>query len=104
MYLRNSFPLRVRVLFLDWYSCYVCGRNYPLEIHHIFGRETACAFNASVLCIYCHEHIQHDNETRVRLTICTVRILRDQHYQPQDDDWEHLRKHNFLIPHIQAVL
>lgn len=104
MRLRNPFSDETRALFIDVYACYLCGRNQPLELHHIFGRESACAFNASVLCLFCHEHVRHDDETRARLTVCTVRILRAQGYRPGEDDWAHLRRHPFLIPHVRAVL
>lgn len=97
MFLNNPFPLRVKVLFMDCHACFLCGVNYPLEIHHIFGRSSSCAFNAIVLCKECHSHIGHTQEEHKRLTIKTIVFLLDQNYKPNDEDWEHLRSNPFIL-------
>jgi predicted nucleic acid-binding Zn ribbon protein len=65
--LRNPFPEYVRLLYLYNYECFECGSNKNLELHHIFGRISASAFNACPLCHNCHEAIKHDFETHLRL-------------------------------------
>lgn len=100
MKLQNPFPLRVRLLYIDCHACFFCGRNGQgvggLEINHIFGRESAAAFNASVLCGRCHGHVGHSREEHQRLFFLNLRWLLSQLYIPLEDDLDLVRRYPWL--------
>lgn len=97
MKLQNPFPQRVRLLYLNWWTCFLCGENGQrsggLEIHHILGRVSACAFNSSCLCKRCHAHIGHTENEHGRIFLRTMQFLFSQHYQPIKEDLEFFKKH-----------
>lgn len=100
MILQNPFPLRVRLLYIDCHACFFCGRNGQgvggLEINHIFGRESAAAFNASVLCKLCHSHVGHTREEHQRLFFLNIHWLLSQRYDPEEDDLDLVRRYHWL--------
>lgn len=79
MKLKNDFPQEVRNLFIDVWSCYECGENGQrsggLSIHHIWGRNSFSAFNASILCNFCHEYVTGSLEERNRYFFRTFDFL-----------------------------
>jgi hypothetical protein len=97
IFLRNPFPLRVRLLYLYEYSCIECGSNQNLELNHIFGRESSSAFNASLLCRKCHSHVGHSQEEHKRLFWKNMAFLVRMRYEPIEEDWDLLRKYPYLL-------
>jgi hypothetical protein len=93
MILNNPFPSYVRVAFIDYWECYRCGKNYPLELHHIKGRESCSALNASVLCSECHSHMGHTDEEEIYLMGITARFLVRNNYQFREEDIEFWNKY-----------
>lgn len=93
MQLKYDFPLKVRLLYLYHYSCFLCGRNYPLEIHHILGRVSASAFNSSCLCRICHERICHNREEHRKIFALTFKFLLNADFVPDDEDMKFLEKY-----------
>lgn len=92
MKLQNDFPQEVRLLYLYHYSCFLCGRSdRGLEIHHILGRVSDCAFNSSCLCSYCHSHICHTREEHQRIFKITYQFLLQVSFKPQEKDISFLR-------------
>lgn len=95
MILRNPFPLEVRLLFVDCWSCWLCGANGwnrgGLELHHIWGRISSSALNGAVLCGECHKHIKHTKEEHHRLLRKTILFLTDRSYRLVEND------NNFLL-------
>src|ERR1035437_836633 len=81
MKLNNPFPDEVRWLFAGVWKCWLGGCNGQdrggLEIHHIYGRVSDSAFNASVLCGKCHGHVGHSLEEHRGLFLTTLHYLRD---------------------------
>lgn len=96
MQLDNPFPLRVRVLYMDCHACFLCGRNYPLELHHIFGRDYDCAFNAAVLCKKCHDAVLHTRAEHSKLFFLNIEYLLKNKYQPIENDYEMVKKESWL--------
>lgn len=98
MKLNNPFPLEVRTLYLYCWECWICGENGTrhggLELHHILGRVSDCAFNSSCLCKKCHNHIGHSQEEHRKIFFKTMQFLFAQHYQPTIADLEFFEKHN----------
>lgn len=71
--LKNDFSQEVRFLFTQIpQSCYNCGINYPLELHHILGRVSNSPLNGSLLCHNCHKkgtiHYFYSREELLRQT------------------------------------
>lgn len=97
MELRNPFPSVVRLLYLYAYACIECGRNYPLELNHITGRDSDSAFNASLLCRECHSHVGHTQEEEIRLFKKNLAFLIREKYKPIEKDWQFLRDHTHLL-------
>jgi hypothetical protein len=85
MILSNPFPLKVRVLFMDCYACWVCGGNGNnaggTEMHHIFGRVSGSACNCAVVCGRCHSHMGHGIEERLFLFKKTLVFLYEKFKQ-----------------------
>jgi hypothetical protein len=79
MDLKFPFPLEVRTLFMDCWQCWECGGNGSncggLELHHIYGRISDSAFNASVLCKDCHNRVGHTQEEHVKFVRKTISFL-----------------------------
>lgn len=92
MNLKNPFPLRVRVLFMDAWECWICGENGTrtggLELHHIWGRVSSSALNAAPLCHVCHEKVLHTRSTHWYLLKKTIRFLARASYIWLDEDIE----------------
>ena len=101
--LRNPFPSRVRELYIFNYRCFKCGRNGPLELHHIFGRESPAAFNACPLCHWCHEAIKHTKEERSFLFFKNQEFLLENEYKPREEDFDLIKRHPFLIESEEYV-
>lgn len=88
MKLSNPFPSKVRWLFFDSrYSCFVCGRN-DTELHHIAGRVSDSAFNASVLCKKCHAKVNHSESEEIMLFSKTFAWLLKTKYSFTENDLE----------------
>jgi hypothetical protein len=97
MKLENPFPQRVRLLYLYVYACFGCGRSdRGLELHHIFGREYACAFNACPLCKDCHVRVAHNREEHSRYFFRNALFLLGEKYVPQEDDLDLIRSEPWL--------
>ena len=98
MNLQNPFPLEVRKLYIDCWTCWLCGGNGQqsggLEIHHIMGRISDSAFNSSCLCKSCHGHMGHSQEEEQKLFFITLQYLHGLEYEPIQKDWDFL-KDNF---------
>lgn len=79
MDLKFPFPLEVRKLFIDCWACWICGGNGSdcggLELHHIYGRVSASAFNAAVLCGRCHVPGHHNDTMQPWLLNKTLQYL-----------------------------
>lgn len=104
MKLQNPFPIEVRNLYLWWWECFLCGENGQrsggLEIHHILGRVSDCAFNSSCLCKGCHAHIGHSSEEQQKIFLKTMQFLHKQDYKPTNEDLEfYARYKNELNSH-----
>ena len=80
MNLNYDFPPEVRNLFIDYHTCYECGQNGSgrggLQIHHIWGRVSSSALNASLLCQKCHERVTGSLEEKIRYFTSTCRLIR----------------------------
>lgn len=94
MYLKNPFPLEVRLLYLyNSYECWDCGGNGSnsggIELHHIWGRISASALNSAPMCKECHNKIGHTREEHQRLLRKTIYFLSSQGYKlkPIDDEF-----------------
>lgn len=99
MNLQNPFPPDVRNLYLGvWYCFYVdeegneCNSNGVgrggLELHHLLGRSSACAFNSCLLCKECHNKIVHNLDEHRRLFVRTLAFLKSIAYNPRRSDIE----------------
>lgn len=98
MKLNNPFSQDVRLLFLYVYACFKCNRSdRGLELHHISGRDSNSAFNACPLCKDCHARIGHTQEEERELYLITVDFLVKERYIPQEEDYQFLREHPYLI-------
>lgn len=84
MELSHPFSNDVRSLYLDCWTCWICGGNGTnrggLALHHIWGRVSASALNSSCLCGTCHSHIGHSLEERLGLFRKTLNYLWKLHY------------------------
>lgn len=97
MKLDNPFPSRVRLLYFYEFACFGCGRSdRGLELHHIFGRDYNCAFNACPLCKVCHERVAHNDDEHSLYFFKNVQFLLSQSYAPQDNDYAMIVKENWL--------
>lgn len=107
MKLANPFPLRVRLLYLDCWTCWMCEENGQrsggLEIHHITGRDSDSAFNSSCLCKKCHTVIEHTQEREAELFLKTLKYLYNLEYEPNMDDFDFIRSHPYLVTTEVAV-
>lgn len=93
--LQYPFPMRVRLLYLDCWKCWVCGKNGAedggLEIHHILGRVSDSALNSSCLCKKCHERISHNAEEERALFLKTLKYLFDLSYALVQNDLDFVK-------------
>ena len=100
MQLKNPFPEEVRNLFLYNQYCFDCTSNGNgrggLELHHIWGRVSSSAFNASVVCHECHSHMGHTSEEHARLFMKTAEVLFGNGYEPTYYDKEFFD--NYVAP------
>lgn len=96
MKLKNPFTIETRELFRDVHNCWQChsngqeSNNTGLELHHIYGRISASAFNASPLCGNCHRQVTHTSKERVYLVVKTINFLRKKGYSIQQEDVDFL--------------
>lgn len=101
MKLDNPFPHEVRLLFLYEHACFDCGANGNgrggLELHHNTGRDSHSAFNAVLLCGYCHHHVLQTRSEQRRLFEKTLAFLIAQRYAPTEYDYDFLRAHPWLV-------
>ncbi len=103
MKLDHPFSQETRNLFLYTQFCWLCPSNGNgrggLEIHHICGRKKHekfldSAFNASVLCKVCHDHIKQDNETRFKLYKITAKMIYENNqYEIKQNDFSFIKEH-----------
>lgn len=98
MKLRNPFPQEVKLLYLYRYDCDLCGSNQMLELHHIVGRSSNSAFNASLLCHKCHGGMSHHVEEETRLYEANRRQLQRIGYVATDKDLQFLKDN----PHLDG--
>lgn len=79
MKLQNPFPLEVRLLYIDWWECFLCGGNGQgyggIEIHHILGRVSSSVLNSSCLCKRCHAQISHNREEHQKIFAILLKFL-----------------------------
>lgn len=100
MKLEHSFTEYQRAIFLYHYNCFICGRSdRGIEIHHVCGRKKNekyldSTFNMSLLCMVCHNAIQHDFETRIYLFKSTISILKQERYAVKEIDVLFLNEHS----------
>jgi hypothetical protein len=96
MQLRYDFTLETRLLYLGHWECFLCGQNGQetggLDIHHILGRVSDCAFNSSCLCRKCHIGIRHEREEHIKIFAKTLEFLTRKEYKPKDEDWAFLER------------
>lgn len=90
MKLQYDFLPRVRLLYLYHTACFLCGRNYPLEIHHILGRVSDSAFNSSCLCNQCHSHVGHTRQEHQLIFFHTINFLYNVGFKPLEEDMKFL--------------
>lgn len=90
MELKNSFSDHTRHLFLGCWECWECGQNGTatggLELHHIKGRESKCALNASILCKKCHSHVGHTDKEHKKYLTKTIKFLLANKYDMKITD------------------
>lgn len=99
--LKNPFPPEVREIYIYVYYCFQCNHSdRPIELHHIFGRESDSAFNACVLCHDCHEAVKHTEEERHLLFNKNLQFLIDTHYKPTEKDCDFIKRHPFLVKNV----
>ena len=79
MKLQFDFPIEVRNLFIDCFSCWECGQNGSqtggLQLHHIWGRVSCSALNGAILCARCHEKVTHSVQEHRRYFLQTYAFL-----------------------------
>jgi len=108
MILQNPFPPEVRNLYLGvWYCFYVdedgneCNSNGVgrggLELHHILGRISGCAFNSCLLCGECHRKIVHNLDEHRRLFVQTLKFLLSVNYETKDEDIQFVAKNDTVL-------
>ena len=101
MQLQNPFTLNTRLLYLDCWTCWICGSNGQsnggLEIHHITGRDSNSPFNSSCLCGSCHRHMGHSQEEEQKLFLKTLEYLYNLEYEPMDSDFAFITAHAYLV-------
>ncbi|MGH7239252.1 MAG: hypothetical protein ACREHG_04195, partial [Candidatus Saccharimonadales bacterium] len=98
MKLDNPFPQRVRLLYLYNYACFDCGRSdRGLELHHIFGRDYACATNAFPICPVCHAKAGHSRKEHTLYYFINLRFLHAEHYVWLADDYAMLDTEKWLV-------
>ncbi len=101
MRLENPFSEKTRELFRGVWECWECGENGTgtggLEIHHITGRDSSSAFNASVLCKKCHEKKNHNQEEERFLFLITQKFLKAIGYIPIANDYQFITDHEYLV-------
>lgn len=94
MRLSHPFSEQTRLLFLYCYKCGECGQNGSqtggLELHHIYGRVSSSAYNAIVLCKWCHNRVCHNLDEHVRYSQRTIGYLGNHAYQRTEEDNEFL--------------
>lgn len=106
--LKYPFPLEVRKLYIDCWSCWLCGGNGTncggLEIHHIMGRISDSALNSSCLCKKCHSTMGHSEEEERKLFFITLKYLWDVEYQLTENDFDFLGRYHdrLMTPEITA--
>ena len=108
MQLKHPFPPTVRNLYLGvWYCFYIgedgkqCNSNGigrgGLELHHILGRVSGCAFNSCLLCKQCHNSIVHNIDEHRRLFVQTLRFLHSINYKPTEEDIQFVAKYDRIL-------
>lgn len=94
----NPFSHQTRLLYMYVFACFNCGQsNRGIELHHIFGRETNSPFNACPLCRYCHSMVTNSEEERAFFFFKNQEFLIENHYKPNEKDYELIEKHPFLV-------
>jgi len=105
MKLKNPFSNETRHLFFDTrYTCFFCGANNN-ELHHISGRISSSALNASVLCKECHGRVGHDEKEEKLLFLKTLNYLTQQGYTITEKDLKFIQSYKRLrdVIHDQKV-
>jgi hypothetical protein len=88
MKLDNPFSTDTRVLFMDHYQCAWCGRSdQGIQLHHITGRGSSSPFNCFPICMVCHEKMCHSQEEEQKCFAYTFKLLYNQGYKPQREDY-----------------
>lgn len=102
MKLQNEFSDKTKMLFLRHRWCMNCGRSdYPIELHHIFGRVSALPVNCSRLCSFkgdsCHETIGdiHNVENETKLLQATLSYLSQCSYKFTSEDINFIQQNGF---------
>jgi hypothetical protein len=98
--LKNRFSLKVRNVWVYWYSCMFCGRNHQDVLHHIIspssrfyvdGDHNESVFNSCPIHNYgCHignESVLYSEETiRKLLERVAMALIDDLQYKPDERD------------------
>lgn len=93
MKLRNSFTNETRLLFIDAWFCFKCGKNQEIELHHIIGRDSNSPYNAIPLCHNCHEAVTHEDEEEARFMYKTYKFLTITDFEPAEEDKVFYKQH-----------
>ena len=101
MNLNNPFPMYVRLLYLGWWKCFLCGGNGSdcggLEIHHVLGRISDVAFNSSCLCKKCHATVGHTQEEHRLIFGKFLEFAHAIRYSPNEEDLLFLEKNYYEL-------
>lgn len=98
MNLANPFSKETKELFYRGRYCLLCGRtDFPIELHHITGRDSSSPFNCCRICKECHGSANHTPEDEIKFFLKTYRFLLSQKYQMTDDDKQFLLSHPHLL-------
>ena len=107
MKLSNPFAQYVRDLwFPEHYWCGDCGHSdRPIELHHIYGRESNSAYNSIPLCKKCHDAISFDGESKKEQYVMYASDwLNDHNYEPRTNDEYFLNRTARGNPAAQEVV
>jgi len=97
MKLKNPFKGDTRLLFIDNFGCFSCGRSdRGIEAHHIVGRVSRSPLNLAPICPLCHSRINHNEFEERDLFNKVWKYLKKEGYKPTFEDREFLEKNQRL--------
>lgn len=91
MKLSNPFSSETREFFRYEYSCWLCGSNQMLELHHITGRGkyskyTSSIYNCALICHLCHSKMTHSEIEESKLLNLNQIFLKKRNYKAKTID------------------